>query len=374
VIRVCECGRAKENRGRSTRQWVSAIGEIPINRRYWQCRCSKVGSYLADQILGLEGRYSKVLQKHACRLSADTSFAAASEHLHELLGVKISAETIRELVESHGKSMSTFQAHDSQTAQEFAKAEGEVEFAVDAGKVHTREGGWKDLKIGVILKRLLGEPTSFEDWNSQRLPAASITLSFAMIAASATFRRSWRSRLKRLGVNAFASVHTLGDGASWIWKSVQRSLTGCVQTLDIYHASEHLHGCAERIFGEGTSATESAYERGRALLIRQGWSGICQWVSELLSESDETKRERRQQATTKLMNYFAKHCNRLNYAQMLAEGRVIGSGAVEGQAKTLGLRLKRRGARWNFKNVKSMASLVCVRNSTQWNSYWTNAV
>ena len=58
---------------------------------------------------------------------------------------------------------------------------------------------------------------------------------------------------------------------------------------------------------------------------------------------------------------------------MLERGRAIGSGAVEGQAKTLGLRLKRRGARWNRKNVRAMASLVCVRHTVQWQSYWSSA-
>jgi len=51
----------------------------------------------------------------------------------------------------------------------------------------------------------------------------------------------------------------------------------------------------------------------------------------------------------------------------------IGRGAVEGQAKTLGLRLKARGARWRKKNVRPMASLVCVRNSIQWDPYWALA-
>jgi hypothetical protein len=49
----------------------------------------------------------------------------------------------------------------------------------------------------------------------------------------------------------------------------------------------------------------------------------------------------------------------------LQAGRAIGSGQVERQAKTLGLRLKRRGARWNRRNVRPMDSLVCVRPSSQ---------
>ena len=107
--------------------------------------------------------------------------------------------------------------------------------------------------------------------------------------------------------------------------------------------------CAERIFGEETPEARSAYEHGRALLARQGWTGVWQWVGELLSVDDETERERRRRPTERLIGYFAKHTNRLNYAERLQAGRAIGSGQVEGQAKTLGLRLKRRGARCNSK-------------------------
>jgi hypothetical protein len=198
-------------------------------------------------------------------------------------------------------------------------------------------------------------------------------LAFAMIATAKVFRKSWRSRMRSLGVTCMASVHALGDGASWIWKAVQRCLTGCVQTLDFFHACQHLNRCAEVIFGEGTSEARVAYEQGRSLLARQGWMGVCQWVSALLTVNDDAERERRRPATEKLIGYFAAHLQRLNYAECLKTGSAIGSGMVEGEAKTLGLRLKRRGARWSRCNVQPMASLVCVRHTCQWNAYWAMA-
>jgi len=354
---------------------VSALGAIPIRRRYWQCRCgTTAGAYAADEVLGLEGRYSRTLQKHACRLGADTSFATTREHLRELLGVTVSAETLRAMTEGHGQAMQRFQPRDEATAQAFQKAAGEVEFAVDAGKVNTREEGWKDLKIAVIQKRKSGKPVKPSEWERQRLPAATVVLAFAMIASSKVFRRSWRSRLRRLGVASCASVHALGDGASWIWKSVQRVLTGCVQTLDIFHACQHLSAAAASVFGEGTAAAKEALTRGRTLLLEQGWGGVCVWVSELLAVQEEGQRERRRQATDRVVRYFSQHVGRLNYAERLASGRAIGSGAVEGQAKTLGLRLKRRGARWRKANVGRMASLVCVRHSSQWDAYWKSLI
>jgi hypothetical protein len=270
--------------------------------------------------------------------------------------------------------MARFQAEDTVSAHAFQEASGEVEFTTDAGKVNTREEGWKDLKIAVISKREAGEPTMPEQWKSQRLPAATIVLAFAMIATAKEFHSQWRPRLRRLGVKCLASVHALADGAGWIWKSVQRSLTGCVQTLDFFHACQHLSKCSERIFGEATPEARAAYEHSRSLLARRGWPGVCQWVSELLDVVDDSERERRRPATDRLVGYFSKHIERLNYAERLQEGRAIGSGQVEGKAKTLGLRLKRRGARWNRCNVQPMASLVCVQHTCQWEAYWAMAV
>lgn len=349
---------------------LSCVGTIGLTRRYWQCRCGSAGAYAVDEVLGLDGRLSRTLQKHACRLTADVSFAAAGEHVQALLGVHVSVETLRTLSERHGKAMARFQPHDEATAAAFRAAQGAVEFAVDAGKVHTREEGWKDLKIGVIHKRGSGAPVTPAAWQEQRLPAPTLRVAFARIAPARQFRRCWPTWLRRLGVGQFGELQVLGDGAGWIWKSVERVLTGCVQTLDIYHACERFSTAAEQLFGEGTAESTAAFERGRALLLQAGWQGVCQWVGEFLTVEDAAEQERRRPPLERVLGYFAKHVRRLNYAERLAAGRAIGSGAVEGQAKTLGLRLKARGARWTIPNVRPMASLVCVRHSDQWDAYW----
>ena len=352
---------------------MTSVGGLSLRRRYWQCRCRTEGAYAADPVLGLDQRFSTVVQRHCCRLAADVAFARTSEHLRQMLGVRIAPETVRALVESHGAAMAAFQPGDEATARTFARAKGDVELAIDAGKVNTREQGWKDLKIAVISKREAGEGVAPDRWQEDRLPEASAVVSFARIAASKVFRRSWGPALRRLGVAAFAAVHALGDGASWIWKRVGRVLPGCTETLDISHAGERLSRCAQAISGEGTAEAVAGFERGRNLLLSEGWSGVCRWVAELLVAGPAEERDRRRKATEKLLSYFAKHTGRLNYRQRLASGRAIGSGVVEGQAKTLGLRLKARGARWLKKNVRPMAGLVCVRNSIQWEAYWNLA-
>jgi hypothetical protein len=360
---------------------ITAIGEVAFKRRYWQCTCGEPGAYAADAILGVPGeRSTRTVQRHCCKLAAEMSFAGVRETVHDMLGVALSPETIRKTVEAHGRRMTKFQADAQQSAQSdeaFRQAAGEVEIAIDAGKVNTREEGWKDLKIAVISKRPTGPARTAAKWKSQNLPLPTMVLAFAMIAPAKTFRKELRPRLRRLGVTAMASVHALADGASWIWKAVGRVLTGCVETLDVFHACQHLSKCADRIFGEGTAEARSAYRQGRSLLIEKGWQGICIWVNGLLNtpeDMDEKERERRRPATERLVGYFSKHLTRLNYAERLRSGRAIGSGQVEGTAKTLGLRMKRRAARWKKRNVRAIASLICVRHSShEWAAYWSLA-
>ena len=223
---------------------------------------------------------------------------------------------------------------------------------------------------GVYQRRPRAEPATPKEWDQRQLPKPTVRVAFASIATAKQFRRPWKNRAKKLGVREIGSIHALGDGASWIWRSVEAALGQCRETLDIYHALEHIAATGQEIHGRGSAESDAFLEKGRELLIGQGWSGLMKLVGETLSGPQA---ESRRAALEKLTSYFAKHMGRLNYASDLAEGRSIGSGPIEGWAKTLGLRLKNRGARWNRKNVGPMAAFVCVQATDQWDSYWKAA-
>jgi hypothetical protein len=321
-----------------------------------------------DEVLGLDGSFTWTLQQQLCRLCADVSFDKAREHLAALRGLTVSKEALRQACHRQGRQLARWQSQEPSVAQAFAAAAGEVEFTVDAGKVNTLEEGWKDLKIGVFQKRPLAQPATPEQWDSRPLSAPTARVAWAAIAPIKRFRRSWRRWSRRLGVDQASALHVLADGADWIWKAVDRVFTGSQQTLDLFHGCEHVAKAGERLYGQGTEASARFLQRGRALLLESGWMGICQLVGAEYAKEDTPQRRA---VLEKLIGYFAKHLQRLAYKERLAKGQAIGSGSVEGWAKTLGLRLKARGARWRKKNTGGMSALVCVRNSDQWSAYWT---
>jgi hypothetical protein len=365
---VCACGKPRENRGIKARDVFTCLGSVAVRRRWWGSRCACVpGGYHADAVLGLDGGLSPRLQRKACRLAADLSFDLTREHLLDLLGVSPASETLRVYCQRQGARVARWQGQESDSAETFRNAKGGWEFAVDAGKVNTRENGWRDLKIVVVQKRPTAASATSQEWESRALPAATARLMWAEISASKRFRRSWHARLKQLGLTSLALLHVLGDGASWIWNAADRALTGCRQTLDIYHASQQIATAGKRLFGDGTAAATTFHEQGRDLLLHEGWTGICRLIGTELEREDTPQRRR---ILDRLLKYFLRHLKRLDYAGRLRSGDAIGSGVVEGAAKTLGLRLKARGARWKHKNVRSMAALICCRQTLQWELFW----
>lgn len=340
-------------------------------RRYYQCcRCGQEQGYAADVLLQCDERLTRLLRSHLCRLSSDGSFAQARDHVQAMLGVGLCAETCRSTCEREARRVVQWERAEPPTSAEaFQAAAGEVEFQTDAAKVHTREAGWKDLKIACFLKRPRGEAATAAQWESRTLPAPTAVEAWSAIAPIGTFRKTWRKKGRHLGITQGAQVHALGDGAAWIWKGLERSLSGCTQTLDLFHAAEKFAWAGQQLYGEGTDAAGACHERGRTLLLEQGWPGVTQWMAEVIQEEDTSRRRR---VAEKVLQYFATHASRLDYGQRLQEGRSIGSGAIEGQAKTLGRRLTARGSRWCQRHIKPMTTLIHLRHSPRWHHYWKN--
>jgi hypothetical protein len=203
------------------------------------------------------------LQRQLGRLDADHSFAKSREDVQALLGVTLNAETLRTVRAKHGPLMAAWQSHDIRSTTVFQEAAAEVEFTVDAGKVHTLEAGWKDLKIAVLPKRLLAEPASVASGDQQRLPEATARLGWGEGAPSKRFRRRWRRWPRPAGVEQPAQVHVRADGAGWMWQSAARVLPGSLQTLDIYHALGQGALAGQALYGEGSEAAEAFLQQGR---------------------------------------------------------------------------------------------------------------
>jgi hypothetical protein len=359
----------RQSRGPDERDVLTAFGSLSFSRRHFGCPNCEESGYVADPLLGIEGYLSPRVLRLACRLSGDGSFEIAAERLDELCGIQVSAETLRRHCSAAGSAMAQWIRTQPSAVAPFAEAKGEVEVQTDAGKVNTTTG-WRDLKVLAFTKRPLGKPATPEEWDTRTLPKPTARMVFSDIEEIETFRQDWRLWADRLGIGSGRAVTTLGDGAEWIWNAADAQLPGCRQVLDVYHALEHVGTAAKQLYGEGTEAATKSFESGKAKLLADGWTGISRYIGEEFSQGDTPARRA---ALEELIGYMKNHVGRMCYRSRLAEGRSIGSGLIEGQVKTLGLRLKARGARWIERNAENMATLVGLSHSTLWDTYWTLA-
>jgi hypothetical protein len=249
----------------------------------------------------------------------------------------------------------------------FAQAEGDVEFQTDGTMVNTWEG-WREMRLGLFARRMRGRPAAAAQWGTRRLPAPHAKVLFAGIEAAGHFGPRIRRWAARLGVKGASAVTVLADGADWIWAQARAQLPGSGGLLDIYHACEHLAGCAKALYGEGAAEAAAWLGAGRQALLTGGAAGV---QAHLAAARAGVRSAAKRRALDEVARYFARRAGYLGYAGRLAAGQSIGSGLVEGACKqVIGRRMKQTGARWRVRRANRMATLCCTFHGDTWGTYW----
>jgi cell wall-associated NlpC family hydrolase len=100
--RACpSCGAARRHKGRRERAVVGLVGPIRLEGVHWHCDCEAGGAHAVRRLY--EGSISPPLRELVCLLGIGGSFARAERQCRKLLGVRLSAKTIRRLTEAQGR-------------------------------------------------------------------------------------------------------------------------------------------------------------------------------------------------------------------------------------------------------------------------------
>jgi hypothetical protein len=339
-----------------------------VRRSYFTCAACGQGTFGADRILGIDGYVTPGACRLACLLGVQQSFAQAQRALAEVAGWQLDDNTIRQLCHATA-AKATASRIDRSTAAAFAQAEGDRELQIDAGKVNTLEG-WRDVKIAVFDRRPRGQPTTAADWDERDLPAPAVRSVVAAVEEASAFGERCAAEAGRLELNDPKELSVLGDGAEWVWNLSARHFSGAQELLDLWHGAEHLADGAKAVCGQGSAAAKEQTQRGKQRLLEDGYCGAAEWVGEptgaIPPGGDGA-------ALGEVLNYFAAHQDRLNYALRLRRGQSIGSGLVEGSIKQLlNRRLKQTGARWKVKHVGPFVELGALAAGPEWQAFWNH--
>lgn len=170
--------------------------------------------------------------------------------------------------------------------------------------------------------------------------------------------------LKKLGIQRAKSVQFIGDGAPWIWRRARPMLNELgvpndkiTETLDYYHAAEHLSALMEYVEKKEraplSKKIKSALWNGdikkMKRLIRKGIPGVD------LNKFNPYK-------------YFAKNAKRIDYQSLKNSKKPKGSGVVEsGIRRVINLRFKSPSSFWYPENVEKLIYMRGILLSGRWN-------
>lgn len=166
----------------------------------------------------------------------------------------------------------------------------------------------------------------------------------------------------------------LTDGGNGLEEFVRRNFPrDPVLILDFWHPADHLTELAKLLHPDD--------EEKRAALVAS-WCHTMKHeggrrLVEVLRAYPVPRKKAVQDKHAEVVNYLANNVHRMDYPQYLANGWLIGSGAVESGCKTVvGQRLKQAGMRWREYGTDSMCHLRALFKSepNQWQAFWQRRI
>lgn len=122
---------------------------------------------------------------------------------------------------------------------------GRMGAAMDGAMVHLVEEGWKELKVGCLFD--LEERATFDKERHEWVDMAhAVNNSYvAHLGGPEPFGQLVWSEAQSRGWEYHFETQVVGDGAVWIWNLAEQHFFDSRQTVDWYHASQHLHAAAQ---------------------------------------------------------------------------------------------------------------------------------
>lgn len=311
--------------------------------------------------------WSEQVSKLTTWLSGQLSFADAAEILKEVGGIHLSSSTTWRLAQEWGKKLKEqeqAQAKEAQTKPMESAAEIREErlgAAADGVIIYVREEGWKELKVGCVFEiepRLIHEEHIDEDVEVGHAVAQTYV---AHLGAPQPFAAKWFAEARRRNWLQMGQTQVLGDGAPWIWNLAEEHFASSHQTVDWYHAKQHLYAACYTLHEEGTPAAQRWMHQHSELL----YQGHADQIAQTLHAAAQL-----QPGADAEAGYFESNHRRMNYMELREEGWVIGSGMIESGGKQFKARFAGPGMRWSRKGAEHLLPIRAAILGKQFDRLW----
>ena len=364
-----------------------------LGRRYYWCPGGGGGggggggTCPADALLGVEaGRVSPGAREICCRLAIAGDFRQAAADARRVGGLRVCRERLRQLVEAEAAAVTAARQQaglpaswsaagtrvyvgvDGVMVPTVTEAEKRKRRASHAGRRAARvrhgkanakplpprragtDNGYKEAKVGLFYDQDKGHRHAFVTCGGPEALGGLL-----------------RGQAKLVDVERATDKRSVTDAAAWIL----RQLDLCLPVLDgklvdFYHLATHVYAAANACLGE---AAGGAWALAR---LHEAKHGGPTPVLAAVDALDRTVRRSpaKREALRQLAQYVRDHADLMDYPREVAAGRDIGSGPTEATCKTLTLRVKGCGMKWDLGHAQDMMNLVAMYESGQADRYW----
>lgn len=378
---ACGCGQRARFHQMRSKQLITALGSIRIERAYYVCSHCQAGQSPRDRELDVEGTaYSPAVRRMMALVGSEGSFEQGRQQLEQLAGLEVTTKAVERGAEAIGEDIAgREQARLTEAIQlrlpqiqvpptpfMYVEMDGTGIPVVTAetegrqGKTDGQPAHTREVKLGCVFTQTgtdeKGRPVRDDD---------STTYTGAIETAEQFGPRIYREAWERGWDRAQTRV-VLGDGATWIWNIADEHFPGAIQVVDLYHARQHLWELAAKIY-----PADEKRRKGWALRLEKTLdSGKVETVVKKLRavSTDST-------ALSELIEneaaFFERNAERMRYARFREQKLFVGSGVIEAGCKTvIGRRLKMSGMFWTVRGANAIIALRCNRISGKFEDYW----
>jgi hypothetical protein len=369
-------------------------GDIRLHRRYfWSRRFG--GQFPLDAVLGITASaVSPGALELCCSMGMIQGFAQGAEDLQRMTGLRVSKERLRQITEGEGEKAAT-DRREGAVAPAWSASEANIEgsartrvyVGVDGVMIRSVTQAEKDkrreqhairrrqrgrAKVGNAKALPLPRRGSDDRFKEMKIglfydQSKTRTHLFATEGDHEVFGKLMRQHADVIRFEAAREQITLTDGATWIRKQLLGQFKHLeALLLDFFHLSEHIWATATTCLGTGDAGREWA-ERQLKAMKETGYRAVLADIDVLRKK---VRSEDKKESLRLLRQYILERWEMLDYRQALARGWDIGSGPTEAACKTLTLRLKRSGMKWDTEHAAALMNLVALRQSGQWDLYW----
>jgi hypothetical protein len=350
------------NKGERPLAVLTVNGALELRRRYFAAQ--GVGAAPVDAAAGVGGKIAGVnhtvspgAREILCVLGQVESFRAAARHALKIGHVPVSAEKLRQVVESTAadvrqqREQGTLPA--AWTADEAVTTDGvtRVYQGADGVMVPTVTQAEKDKRreqheqrrtqreqAGIGNLKPLPPREAARAGSDQRYKEMKIGLfydqdktrchAFVTEASSDQFGPLLKTFGGQIAVERVKELIVLIDGAKWIAAQVTLAfLTLRVLLLDFYHLAQHVHGAAVCCLGDTDAAKQWAHQR----LHEMKTVGVSAVLAAIDALSKQVRAKGKRKTLASLRHYLTERLAMLHYPQALASGWDIGSGPTQGK-------------------------------------------